>query len=261
VEGRRVGDRRQLVVAVDAPTLPRRARPYADRLVFVERLEPPALKARDAESHRLVLRFQAGDTGALDELYLRYFDDVFTYARVALGGHHEAEDVTQDVFLRMLRSLERYEVRPGTPFRGWLFRIARNVVVDAVKRQQRVRVEEDDQLLARVEDGALADVPVTLEWLNDREVALLVERLPDTQRQVLVLRYMLSLNTAEIAQVMDKSVSAVRQMHSRALRSLEVRLAALRRGATETRRAPMLVRLKPMPVMVRRRFALGPPRR
>lgn len=76
--GRRVADRRATAVVVDLPVeLPRRARAQADRLVFVERLEPPTDQLEDADSARLVARFQAGDSDAFADLYLRYFDRVY----------------------------------------------------------------------------------------------------------------------------------------------------------------------------------------
>jgi RNA polymerase sigma-70 factor (ECF subfamily) len=263
--GRRVAERRALATPAGAspPLLPKKARRYADRLVFLERLEPSTEGSRDAESKRLVTRYQAGDEAVFGELYLRYFNPVYTYARVALKRHHEAEDVTQQVFIRALGALGRYELRAAVPFRAWLFAIARNVIVDAVRELHSLQPESPEDLEAlREHERAPGDVGDTLDWLSDREVAMFVERLPLAQRQVLVLRFMLDLSGEQIAQVLGRSHLAVRQLQTRALHSLEQRLTAV--GRTSVRRGPrpMKSRTKPLTVLARRRFALGirPPR-
>lgn len=258
--GRRVDERRALTVGSDSPPpLPRRVRRYADRLVFVERLEPPQQRVRDADSKRLVTRFQSGDEAVFGDLYLRYFNEVYSYARIAVGAHHEAEDITQQVFVRALSALERYELRPNVAFRGWLFSIARNAIIDALKERHGLYPESPDQLDVLRETAAPQgdEVTTTLGWLTDREVAMFVERLPLAQRQVLVLRFMLDLSGEEIAEVLGRSPNSVRKLQQRALESLQTRLTAV--GRTPPRRGgvPMLVRIRPLPVMGQRRAAIA----
>lgn len=259
--GRRIGDRRALAVSpTGLPPLPRKALRYARRLAFVERLAPTPQALRDADSKRLVVRFQAGDESVFGDLYLRYFDAVYTYAKMGLGEHHEAEDVTQQVFMRALAALDRYELRPNIAFRGWLFSIARNVVIDALKQRQTTSYEAPEQLEALRENGPvglLEPAAETLGWLSDREVAMFVERLPLAQRQVLILRFMLDLNAEEIAAILGRSPNSVRKLQSRALQLLQSRLASVGRTAPRRGGVPMLVRIRPLPVMGQRRYAIG----
>lgn len=254
-EGRRLAERRALAVPVTAPPLPRRARPFADSLLFFERIEPTEQTTEDIETNRLVLQWQCGDQRAFELLYMRYFERVYGYARMLLHSFHEAEDVAQQVFANVMEALPRYEIRPEQPFRFWLFRITRNASLKALKRSGRLQLEESSELERRLEREAPRDTQVPVAWLSDNDLAILVERLPVAQRQALILRYAFELSTEQIANVMDRSPSAVRLLQHRALRLLGERLTALREPRVA--REPMRVRVKPLPVLGARRFALS----
>jgi DNA-directed RNA polymerase specialized sigma24 family protein len=97
-----------------------------------------------------------------------------------------------------------------------------------------------------------------LDWISDRDLVLFVERLPSAQRQVLMLRYMLDLDFAQIAQILDRSHSDVRMLHHRAVRFLEDRLTAIGRRPERGRRVPACRGRKQYGVLRSRRFALLP---
>jgi RNA polymerase sigma-70 factor (ECF subfamily) len=260
-QGRRVAERRALALPVEQPALPPRLRRHAEAIVFIERLEPSTEAARDIDTARLVIRSQAGDAGVFKDLYLRYFDGVYSYVRVVLDEHGEAEDVTQDVFIKVFQALPRYVSRSDTPFRAWLFRIARNAAIDRLKQMGRLHLEEPELIGRRVDSSPAGVTDLQLDWVSDSDLLFLIERLPQPQRQVLALRYALGLTAKEIAVVMDRSPEAVAQLHSRARAFLEERLGALRtRDAGASRRAPMLIRLRRMPVLGARRAVLTAPR-
>jgi RNA polymerase sigma-70 factor, ECF subfamily len=257
--GRRVADRRVPEMAVEGRSLPRRARAYAPALQWVERVEPPTQQLEDVDSAHLVIALQAGDPEAFGVLYLRYFDRVYGYANIALRDPHEAEDLTQQVFAKAFVALPRFELR-RTPFRAWLFRIARNTLLDQMKSLGRLAVT-DPVALAQGSDWAVEDTPSlgALDWITDRELLMFVERLPLAQRQVLVLKYMLGLSTSEIAAVLDRKEPDVRRLLHRALVFLRSRLSAVNR--TPDRRGHrggirMHRRLAPSLVLRERRFAI-----
>jgi RNA polymerase sigma-70 factor (ECF subfamily) len=256
--GRRVGDRRAPAIGVEAPPLPRRARPYAERLLFVERVGTSSQRAEDLDTARLVTRIQAGDREAYGDLYLRYFDRIYAYLLIAFRNHHEAEELTQQVFLQVLQALPRYE-RRRQPFRAWLFTIVRHVAVAQLKRQQRVALEEPAAVARRRESGVDSDTHTqVLGWLADRELLLFVERLPATQRQVLMMRFMLDLSNREIADILGTTGDVVRQHQSRALRALRERLAAAGRvPPRHQRRTSMRRGIRQAQVLRARRFALS----
>jgi RNA polymerase sigma-70 factor (ECF subfamily) len=225
-DGRRVADRRAALKLVETQhTLPPELEDQRDRLQFVERRVPSTVAAEDVDTAYLVKRLQAGDKSLYGELYLRYFDRVYSYLRMSLRDPHEAEDVAQDVFMKVYESLATYE-RRGMPFRFWLFRIARNRAVDRLKSRKKVDLEEPAALDQRRE-GSSAATDEQLALLTDRNLLGLVEHLPESQRQVLALRFVVDLSTAQICQVLGRSPDAVRQLEARALRSLRQRAAAL----------------------------------
>lgn len=258
VAGRRAGERRTLAVPVQTPDLPRRARPFAERLLFFERLEPTTQATEDLDTARLVMAFQSGDRGCFSVLYERYFDRVYGYLRTFLRQGGDAEDAAQQVFLQVFEALPRFELRQR-PFRSWLFTIARN---HALKRLAvRTRLEPVDPIeLGRHRDSAAEpdpELPV-LGWLSDRELLLFVERLPLAQRQVLLLRYMHDMSFAEIATVIGRTPEDARGLHHRALLFLRERLTALGRAPAENgpRRGRLVRCHKQAPVLRMRRFAL-----
>lgn len=254
-EGRRIAERRALTVPVAPLPLPRKAGRYADRLLFVERLEPTTQQERDAENTRLVARYQAGDSDAFSDLYLSNFDSVYTYLRVALKDVHEAEDAAQQIFTQVLQHLPAYEIRRGVPFRAWLFRIARNQVLSHYRKHKLVEVEDPEEI-GRERVAPQESELRAIDWLSDTDLMIVIERLPPAQRQAVMLRYMLGLTTDEMATILERSPAAVRKLEHRAMRFLEQRLAAIGRRPVGSRRSPMLVRLRRAPVLGARRFAL-----
>jgi RNA polymerase sigma-70 factor, ECF subfamily len=237
-DGRRVGERRAVLVEVEAPPLPDVLQPYVARLLFVEQLEPSSEHGEDLDSGRLVVSFQAGDDEAFSTLYMRYYDRVYSYLRLMLKDAHEAEDGTQQVFTKAFEALPEFELRE-TPMRAWLFTIVRNHALGELRKRGRVELEDQeeiDRLLAR-------GVPEEPElpspgWIADRDLLLFVERLPLPQRQVLTLRYMMDMSNREVGEVLDRSPSEVRVLHYRAVSFLRDRMTAVGRG--ERRRTALL---------------------
>jgi RNA polymerase sigma-70 factor (ECF subfamily) len=257
--GRRVDDRRAPLVPVSAPRdLPRRAQAHADRILFVERLEPSSQQLEDADTGRLVTRFQAGEHDVFAALYMRYFDRVYSYLKVAFHDPHAAEDATQQVFTKVLEALPRYE-RRKQPFRAWLFVVVRNYALDELAKQRRADAT-DPAILNQfseqeADDADPGEVP---DWISDRELLLFIERLPLPQRQVLLLRFMLGLTNAEMAAVLNRSEVDIRTLQHRALRFLEARLTAIGRKPETGKRAQIRRWPKQAPVLRCRRFALLP---
>jgi RNA polymerase sigma-70 factor (ECF subfamily) len=255
VAGRRTGERRATAITVPPPELPRRARPFAESLVFIERLEPSSDEVEDIHTARLVKRIQAGDRSGFSELYLRYFDRVYGYLRLMVRDRHEAEDLAQTVFIRAMEALPTYQ-RRRQPFRAWLFVIARNTALDHLAKHHRVELTEPEQLDRRREAVAELGGIEPLEWITDRELLMFIEHLPLLQRQVLVARYMLELRTTEAAEVLGTSPDAVRSAQKRAMHALRIRFSAVGTAPKSARRSYVREGLRQSAVLRGRRFAL-----
>jgi RNA polymerase sigma-70 factor (ECF subfamily) len=164
---------------------------------------------------RAVRRAQAGDRDAIGFLYARYADDVYGYVRSIVHDHHEAEDVTQHVFAKLIRVIGSYEQR-DVPFFAWMLRVARNAAVDHLRRQRLVPVEE-----VRRADSGEGDSPATRR-IDDLKDAL--STLPLAQREVLILRHFAGLSPTEIATRTGKTEGSIHGLHHRGRRALSAEL-------------------------------------
>jgi RNA polymerase sigma factor (sigma-70 family) len=159
----------------------------------------------------LVVRCQLGEEEAFDDLIDRWHGPLWLYIRRMSGRDDEAQDILQDVWLRVIRGIAR--VRDGSRFRGWLFGIARRVLMDRLRRQYAVpsASEVDPEDLAALPEPA--DREADLEALD---VAL--ETLPLIEREVLTLFYMRDLSLREIADTVDVPIGTVKSRLFRARR-------------------------------------------
>ncbi len=165
---------------------------------------------RDPAIPAAVRRAQGGDREALRFLYLRYKNNVYGYVLSILRDEHDAEDVTQHVFLKLMTVLDRYEPRK-VPFSAWVIRVARNVAVDHQRQRRPLPCEEV------FEASQPADEPDRqLRWgLDDA-----LRELPDDQRDVVLLRHLVGLSPGEIAEQMDRTEASVHGLHHRARQAL-----------------------------------------
>jgi RNA polymerase sigma-70 factor (ECF subfamily) len=176
-----------------------------------ETLETPGLVSQ------AVRRAQAGDREALGFLYARYADNVCGYVRSIVHDQHEAEDITQHVFAKLIHVIGKYEER-DVPFFAWILRVARNVAVDHIRHQRAIPVEE-----VRVTDEG-GGGPGEGERMNDLREALAM--LPADQREVLVLRHFADLSPGEIARHTGRSEGSVHGLHHRGRRALTAELSS-----------------------------------
>jgi RNA polymerase sigma-70 factor (ECF subfamily) len=174
----------------------------------------------DGAIERLVQEAKAGDAWAFGLLFDHYHLPVYRYIASRVHRPSDAEDLTQLVFVKALEALPRYESR-GIPFGGWLFRLARNTVIDHV-RTRHDHVDLDAAAGHAGHEAGPDEVTVARQEMDEVEVALAT--LTDEQREAISLRFFAGLSAREAAEVMGKQEGTVRGLQFRALASLRRQL-------------------------------------
>ena len=179
--------------------------------------EPSRAAVSPDEDALLIARARAGEAAAFGVLYDRYVEAVYRYVFYRVRETAEAEDVTSEVFMKALRAMPRYETRQ--PFLAWLYRIARNAVIDRARRK-RTQVSFEDAL-AHPNADRILDPDATLFRQVDAETLRgAIRQLTPLQQEVIVLRYVEGLDTRAIARIVGKREGTVRGIEFRALGAL-----------------------------------------
>ena len=176
-----------------------------------------ALEPADREVTNAIARAQAGDTDAIRLLYIRYKDNVYGYVLSFVRDQHEAEDLTQHVFLKLISVIHKYRPRE-VPFTSWLLRVARNAALDHMRRRRSLLCEE-------VYEATQQSDQVGDDRRQGLEQAL--ESLPEEQRNVIVLRHLVGLTPGEIAEQMGRTEPSIHGLHHRARQTLKRELLAI----------------------------------
>ena len=180
----------------------------------------------DFDEKRLVALARRGDKKAFSELYNHYANELFLFLRSRSRNREDALDLASEVFIRVLRYLSSF--RGDSSFRTWLYRIARNLLVDyytANARAGSLHLEEEQWLNIGTKDESPADdqdeKQHEAEIENSQEVKVLqgiLDKLPENYREILELRDLMNFSYAECAEAMDIKEDNAKVMHLRALR-------------------------------------------
>ena len=167
----------------------------------------------------------AARSQAIGELYDRYHEDVFRYIWARVSNQQVAEDLTGEVFIRMVTYLPKYR-STGTPFVAWLYRIARNLVIDhhrtPANRVEVLSIENIENLSGKGESVVkMVEDRMFVEQVQDA-----IKKLKPIKQDVIVLRFILGLPLSEVADILGKTLGSVKIMQHRALKELRVILEA-----------------------------------
>jgi RNA polymerase sigma-70 factor (ECF subfamily) len=176
----------------------------------------------------LVRRCLAGDEKAYRELVELYQPRVFSLALRMVRRVEDAEDVTQETFVRMFRALDRYD--PSRAFGAWLFSIAARLAIDQLRRRKRqpvslTQLDEDDEVYTiDVEDRGLRPDELTVHGEEERHTRALIDSLPAHYRVVVLLRHQHDLSYEEIAETLSLPLGTVKARIHRARALLKERI-------------------------------------
>ena len=179
--------------------------------------QPPVTPEEQDEDRALAVRASGGDVTAFGLLYDRHVDAIYRYVYYRVRDDAEAEDLTSDVFMRALKAMPRYE--PRQAFLAWLYRIARNAVIDRARRGGRQVSFEDALDHPSAEHIVIPDNELLSRSDSDTLRAALAKLTP-LQQEVVVLRFLEGYTTQEIARIVGKREGTVRGIQFRAIGAL-----------------------------------------
>lgn len=165
-----------------------------------------------------IARAKEGDRDALRLLYIRYSDNVYGYVRSIVRDDREAEDLTQQVFMKLMTVIVKYEDH-GVPFSGWLLRLARNATLDHMRRRRPTPIEAIPDSDAHTYDDDARE--------RARDLHAALATLPEEQRNVMIMRHVVGLTPPEIAARMGRTESSIHGLQHRGRRALQQELSRL----------------------------------
>ncbi len=181
-------------------------------------------KSEELHAEQLLIeRSVRGESSAFGQLYDRYLPKIYRFIFFKVGHREEAEDLTHQVFLSAWENISSFR-QQGLPLSSWLYKIARNRVIDHYRtKRTHVPLETDGDF-----EHIPEDISRLAEGMDDLEKKLLLERiytslhkLTDEQQEIIVLRFIEELSNKEIARALEKNEVAIRVLQHRALKNLK----------------------------------------
>ncbi len=182
-----------------------------------------ALTKKELREIELLIRAaKKGDAEAFGEIYDKFVVSIYRYIYYRVSKS-EAEDLTETVFLRAWGKCKSYSKQKGNSFNSWIFRIAHNVVVDHYRANSKNATVEltEDIPLEKKEVDPIRNLENKFE---QQQLVLALRQLPEQQQQVVILKFVNEMKNEEIAEIIKKSVGAVRVIQFRALNRLKALL-------------------------------------
>ncbi len=169
------------------------------------------------QEDKFVKKAIKGDQQAFGQLYDAYLDSIYRFVYLRVEDQQTAEDISANVFLKAWEKLESYQMR-GVPFRAWLFRIARNAVIDHYRTRKEVAPLE--AVVNTYDENAIPVSEHVSTRIEAQQIMGLMEQLTEDQRNVLTLKLVHGLDTQEVAKALGKRQGAVRALQMRGLQAL-----------------------------------------
>lgn len=179
----------------------------------------------DRHIDRLVRRAVRGDAQAFGRIYDAYVDRVYGFVRARVSNPHDAEDITEVVFMKAFSAITSYD-RRGLPFGAWLFRIARNATVDHLRRHGREPEPVEDVEVFTEPAPVMVDEQVAAR-LDAEALRRMVAQLTEDQAAVIACRFFWDMDIRQTAKVLDRTPGAVKALQHRAMAALAAMLEEL----------------------------------
>jgi len=156
---------------------------------------------------QLIEKFLKGDEKSLEVLIKRYLKPIYSFVYRNVGNIQSAEDITQEIFIRMWRNIKRFDHKKK--FKTWLFVIAKNASIDFLRKKKTISFSD-------------IEIPVASPVLSDEfSLNCIIKKLPPEYRKILSLHYKNLFTFREIAEIFNESINTIKSRHLRALSQLK----------------------------------------
>jgi len=168
-------------------------------------------RPEDLSDNSLVQQFVDGNQSAIEVLISRHKKRVFTYILLIVKDHHLAEDIFQDTFIKVIRSLKSGRYTENGKFISWVLRISHNLIIDHFRKEKLLSTTSNDDTIVdlfnspRYSEENIEDKLVYEQITSD--VRLLINELPDDQREVIMMRHYQGLSFKEISDLTNVSIN------------------------------------------------------
>jgi len=169
------------------------------------------LKASQFSDHELVKQFIKGNQSSIETLIKRHKDKVYTYIFLMVKNEHLANDIFQDTFIKVIKSLESGKYQENGKFISWVIRIAHNLIIDYFRKEKQMKTYSNDEYETdlfnsdKFSDKTIEEHIIKNQVRND--VRKLVDCLPEEQKEVVLLRHYVGLSFKEIAEQTNVSIN------------------------------------------------------
>jgi RNA polymerase sigma factor (sigma-70 family) len=161
--------------------------------------------------YELVKQFIAGNQSSIEVLIKRHKRKVYTYILLIVKNHELAEDIFQDTFIKVINSLKQNKYTDDGKFVSWVVRIAHNLIIDHFRKEKNLKtVSNDNTELDIFNSNKFSEPNIEHKLVKDqiyKDVRNLIERLPDDQREVIILRHYIGMSFKEIAEETNVSIN------------------------------------------------------
>lgn len=168
----------------------------------------------------LVGKVQKGDVNAFGEIYDLLLDRVYRFIYFRTGHKEDAEDLTETVFMKIWKSISSYEDK-GLPFEAWVFRIARNIVIDHY-RTKKQNVTLDENLENTLPDNKETPEDLLHSKMLKEIIFNKIKLLPEAYKEIIILKFIEDKDNKEISDILEKPIDQIRVLQSRALKALKI---------------------------------------
>lgn len=169
------------------------------------------------EIKQLLIRAKSGDAEAFGLVYNEYLTPIYRYIYLRVRDKELANDLTQDVFIKVFNSLESFTIRSTSPL-AYFYTVARNILVDNYRKKKSVILGEEELEMRMIDEDDPEKQAIVKDTINTLSQAL--ENISSNEAEALTLKFIEDYSNKEIAEIMGKSEEAVRQLQSRGMKAL-----------------------------------------